>query len=279
VHRFSSLLALAAALATGNLLVNGDFSSWDSPTQPAGWTVEDTVYARIEQSSDPSRSPAYSARITRLVAGTGNNKGVMQYIPVTAGQVYTLEAWYFDDDINARGGLSITWRTADSTYIDNSGTVYTDSAIRDWQQLGVTDTAPATAAWANALLRVYGFTGGPAGGVVYLDDAVFDEGTGAVAEPPFAATPVRIAAQPTLVLQQTTIRYSLANAGPVSLAIHDLTGAARRCLVSTIQTGGDHVITWDGRDDSGQRLADGLYFAVLRTSAGETVRKLVLELR
>jgi hypothetical protein len=271
------LLLLAAALATGNLLVNGDFSSWDSPIQPTGWSVEDTVYARIEQCPDPNHSPAYSARITRLVAGTGNNKGVMQYIPVTAGQIYTLEAWYFDDDVNARGGMSITWRTADSTYIDNSGTVYTDSAVHTWQQLGVTDTAPATAVWANALLRVYGFTGGPAGGVVYLDDVVFDEGTGAVADRPSGSALTRFSTGPSIVIGQTSLRYTLARTGPVSLTIHDLTGTARRCLVAARQSAGDHSVSWDGKDNSGNLLSQGLYFAVLRTETGETVRKLVLE--
>lgn len=275
--RFHVLAMLVASLAAGNLLTNGDFSAWDNSTQPTGWIVENESLARVGQCADTSRSPAYSVRITRLVAGTGNNNGLRQNLTVTPGQPYTLSAWYLDNDVNARAGLSITWRTAGDSFIENSGTVYTDSAIRTWQQLSKTDTAPANAAVANVLLRIYGFTGSPAGGVAYLDDADFSLGTGAVAEAPANFSRARLAATPTLVVRHTSIRYAQPLAGPLSLTVHDLTGTARRCLVSSRLTAGEHVVTWDGTDDSGRRLPDGLYFAVLRTTSGETVRKLVLD--
>ncbi len=277
VKEHLGLVLVLTALCWGNLLSNGDFSLWDSPIRPTGWIVEDTTRARIGQCADTSRSPAYSARITRLVTGTGNNAGLRQLVPVSGGQLYTLSAWYFDDDVNASGGVSISWRAADSSFIANRGTRYTDSAIHTWQKVSRTDTAPSNAAYADCLLRVYGFAGGPAGGVVYLDDADLSPGTGGVTEGSTHVPRGRLAALPTLVVSQTTIRYTLPSAGPVSLVIHDLTGAARRSLASAILPAGEHCVTWDGADAKGNRLPNGLYFAVLRTTAGETVRKLVLE--
>jgi len=64
------------------------------------------------------------------------------------------------------------------------------------------------------------------------------------------------------------MRYSLAQAGPVSLTMHDLCGRLVRVLVNSEQKAGRYNVRWDGCDRSGRSLANGVYFC--RFAAGET---------
>jgi flagellar hook assembly protein FlgD len=49
----------------------------------------------------------------------------------------------------------------------------------------------------------------------------------------------------------------------VDLAIYDLTGRRVRTVLHGIRAAGPGSVTWDGRDEAGLRLANGLYFARL----------------
>ncbi|MEO0081256.1 MAG: hypothetical protein ABIL25_03055 [candidate division WOR-3 bacterium] len=268
-------LLLVCSVATANLLVNGDFSNWTDPTHPASWTVEDTVRAPVAQSTTYHSAP-YSARITRMVSGTGNNFGVNQWTVVSPDQDYTLTAWYLDNDPNARGGIGISWYTQDSTYISATGITYTDSAITTWQRLVKTATAPSTAGLAKVTLRVYGFTNSQPGGIVYVDDAELNL-TAAVAEPTHPRVRTALLAAPNPSSGSITFSLDLAGAGPVRLEVYDMAGCLRNIIhagpVSRSQT-----IAWAGTDSSGRPLPSGLYFAVATWSEGRTeVQKVVLD--
>ncbi len=271
------VLGLALAAAGANLLTNGDFSSWSGSTQPDNWTVEDTTKALIDQSTDPVRSPLYAVKITRLVEGTGNNKGLLQQVPVTASTEYTLSAWYLDNNVNAGCGLSITWRTAQDSFISNSGTVYGDSAIHTWQKVSKTGTAPANAAKADILLRIYGFSGSPSGGIVHLDDAEFVVGAGGVGDRPLARPAAfDLAVNPNPVAGAARISFALPRGGPATVQVYDATGSLRATPFSGTLDRGEHAIAWDGSDDTGLRLAEGLYFLSLETDGGSSVQKVVV---
>jgi len=271
-------LVVLAGICSANLLQNGDFSTWDNPNQPAGWDVEDTSEASIDRSSDPVRSAPFAVKITRLVAGTGSNSGVRQYVPVSGDQPYTLSAWYYDDDINAGGGIGISWYDADTSYISHSGTVYTDSAIHSWQQLVKADTSPANAAFGKVTLRIYGFTGSPPGGIVYVDDAEFVDGVGIEELPGPAVRPgSMLAVEPNPSPGPATISLQLARAGNVCLDVYDMTGSLRANVHKGGLDAGRHELRWTGRGIEGGVLPSGLYFAVLSDTAGNlSVCKLVV---
>ncbi len=57
----------------------------------------------------------------------------------------------------------------------------------------------------------------------------------------------------------TSIRYRLARAASVQLAVYDLAGRCIKILHNGMQSGGDHVVSWDGRDDQGCLLSSGVY--------------------
>ena len=64
----------------------------------------------------------------------------------------------------------------------------------------------------------------------------------------------------------TRISYSLAERGPVSIVVYDVTGRRVRVLVDEVRDAGPHSLVWDGRGDDGNELASGVYF--VRYSAG-----------
>jgi len=281
---FAALAALtvfAASPASARLLLNGQFSDWLTPTQPANWTVEDTAYARVGRSADTTRSAPYAARITRTVDSIGNNRGLSQFAPVDPDIRYTLRAWFLDAHPDVKGGLSITWRTADSTYISNSGVSYVDTLVTDWQQVSRTATSPATAAYAEVLLRIYNMNAqSPAGGWLYVDDAVLDTGASAVAEPgPGRTGRWSLSLLPTLSAGSIVAEARTAGeAADARLLAYDLTGSLRAVIWSGRLGPGRRTLTWDGTGGDGRRVAGGLYFIVLTGSNGERiVRKAILQ--
>jgi hypothetical protein len=74
----------------------------------------------------------------------------------------------------------------------------------------------------------------------------------------------------------TTIRYALAQAGEVELVIYNVAGARVRTLVSGQQPAGRRYAIWDGRDEAGRRVGDGVYFYSLRSGKLEASRKMLL---
>ena len=65
---------------------------------------------------------------------------------------------------------------------------------------------------------------------------------------------------------QTTIGYSLAKSGRVTLAIYDALGRQVRMLVDQSQEAGRYQVAWDGLDDQGRGVASGTY--LYRLDAG-----------
>ncbi len=68
---------------------------------------------------------------------------------------------------------------------------------------------------------------------------------------------------------RTGIRFSLEEPSVAELVIFDVAGRRVRSWPGQPLPAGEHVRTWDGRNDAGRRLADGVYFVRLK-SAGET---------
>jgi hypothetical protein len=63
---------------------------------------------------------------------------------------------------------------------------------------------------------------------------------------------------------------------PAVLRVYDLSGRLVRTLVAEPVTPGTHSVTWNGQDDSGARVASGVYFARLSCAGVEQATKLTL---
>lgn len=74
----------------------------------------------------------------------------------------------------------------------------------------------------------------------------------------------------------TEIRFRLEQPGKVDLAVFNVLGQKVKTLLSGSFSGGEHSVTWDGRDERGTALSSGVYFYRLRTENSVVTRKMVL---
>ena len=65
-------------------------------------------------------------------------------------------------------------------------------------------------------------------------------------------------------------------AGPTRLVIYNLTGQIVRVLTDGYLAAGAHVLTWDGRDRSGQEMASGVYIYRLEGTSFAITRRMML---
>jgi hypothetical protein len=75
-----------------------------------------------------------------------------------------------------------------------------------------------------------------------------------------------LASRPNPFSTKTNLVFDLPVAQDIRLAFYDITGRRVRLLCDGRQAAGRHLISWDGRDDVGRRLDNGVYF--LRLKAG-----------
>jgi hypothetical protein len=102
--------------------------------------------------------------------------------------------------------------------------------------------------------------------------------------PPAVAVPEVIAAGPAHLLAnapnpfdgRTTIRFDLTRESGVRLTVIDTGGRRVRSLLTKTLPPGVHRIAWDGRDNAGARVANGVYYTMLETTEGVASRSVTL---
>jgi hypothetical protein len=70
------------------------------------------------------------------------------------------------------------------------------------------------------------------------------------------------------------LEFRLQDTGPITVAIFDVQGRRIRTLHEGDLSAGVHAISWDGLAAAGQKVSDGIYFALLETPQGSEVSKL-----
>jgi len=85
-----------------------------------------------------------------------------------------------------------------------------------------------------------------------------------------------LGAIPSVFTSRTSIEYILGAKQNISLDVYDILGNHVMNLASGQVSAGKNSVIWDGKDDSGNPVASGMYFCVLETSGGKDVEKLTL---
>jgi hypothetical protein len=85
-----------------------------------------------------------------------------------------------------------------------------------------------------------------------------------------------LSAYPNPFNPQTRIVYVLPVTTHVCLCVYDVQGRLLRTLIDDVQEAGRHTVAWDGRHESGQALASGVYFAQLHLGERTLRHKLIL---
>ena len=82
--------------------------------------------------------------------------------------------------------------------------------------------------------------------------------------------------RPNPFISQTSLNFTLPQAGLARLAVFDIRGREVAVLVDRHLSGGSHGAEWNGRDRNSKHVSAGVYFARLTVADGERVSKLVL---
>ena len=64
------------------------------------------------------------------------------------------------------------------------------------------------------------------------------------------------------------MRFEAPGAGQVQLTVYDVLGRRIRNVVDSPHAQGEHAVVWDGLDDTGARIASGLYLVCLMVKTG-----------
>ena len=134
--------------------------------------------------------------------------------------------------------------------------------------------------------RAYAFTDvEPAPGTyVYRIGEVASDGSvllhGSAAIHVGAAVPARTFLDPAVpnpFNPSTTLRFGLASGGPATVEVFDARGRLVRTLLRLANAApGFRTVTWDGRSESGTRVASGVYVVRLRVAGSAFSRRLTL---
>jgi hypothetical protein len=74
----------------------------------------------------------------------------------------------------------------------------------------------------------------------------------------------------------TTISFYLPNAEFVNMGIFNALGQKIRNLITERFSGGEHTITWDGKDEQGNEAPGGVYFYKMTAGQFQSTKKMVL---
>jgi len=85
-----------------------------------------------------------------------------------------------------------------------------------------------------------------------------------------------VSAYPNPFNPETTIRYTLPSKGRVTINVFDARGAHVATLVDAVTRAGAYTVTWNGRDDRGNAVSSGVFFARLTSPAGARSYKVTL---
>jgi len=83
--------------------------------------------------------------------------------------------------------------------------------------------------------------------------------------------------QPNPARARVSIRYTLDAERQTLLQVHDLTGRVVRTLCASSMKRGAYSVTWNGADDHGRSLANGVYFVRLIAGDYRATEKVVLQ--
>jgi hypothetical protein len=91
-----------------------------------------------------------------------------------------------------------------------------------------------------------------------------------------APTVGRVSAYPNPFNNKVRIGYELSSSSDVSVSIYNIYGALVRTISNQFEVEGNYTIDWNGKNDSGSNVPDGIYFYTISTRKSETSGKIVL---
>ncbi|PKN80422.1 MAG: hypothetical protein CVU48_01945 [Candidatus Cloacimonetes bacterium HGW-Cloacimonetes-1] len=94
--------------------------------------------------------------------------------------------------------------------------------------------------------------------------------------PQIPVSTVLMSAYPNPFNPQTSLRYSLKEAGNVTIDVYNVKGQIIRSFTKNHATPGYFSVTWDGKDNSGSSVSSGVYFYRMISGKYSAIRKMML---
>ncbi|MCD4775996.1 MAG: T9SS type A sorting domain-containing protein [Candidatus Aegiribacteria sp.] len=83
-------------------------------------------------------------------------------------------------------------------------------------------------------------------------------------------------AYPNPFTSSTALRLTLPTSSKVLAVVYDISGRQVASLMEEMRPAGELLLFWDGRDNSGESLGQGIYFAVITVGNHQAVRRMML---
>jgi hypothetical protein len=74
----------------------------------------------------------------------------------------------------------------------------------------------------------------------------------------------------------TSVKYDMASAGDVNIAVFNVLGQEVKELVNGYSEAGSHEVIWDGKNTYGEQVASGIYFYRIETEQFNETKKMIL---
>ncbi|HYW68018.1 MAG TPA: S8 family serine peptidase, partial [bacterium] len=130
----------------------------------------------------------------------------------------------------------------------------------DWTPIEIIEALRSTATQSSAPDTLMGW------GIAQAYDARYADWAGVDGSQ--AAVPRVVWASPNPSSHGTKVQFVLNKRGRAVVAVYNASGGLVRALVDRVLPSGPHAVEWDGRDETGQPVASGVYFAKLRAAGG-----------
>ena len=205
---------------------------------------------------------------------TATGFGMISIFNVPAGQYFVLTDLDWNPSVLGSGDFITTVSIVDSTVrwsrpatigagviflpsFHNTTGIVVNAGLTVF--IGTNNTIPSNLSWTAS------WSG-------YLVSAM----TGAIDTETETGKGLSINATPNPTQGVTNLALTLAAGASVVLAVYSVDGECVRTLHRGPLEKGDHVFTWDGRDDAGRSAARGVYFAKLQSEEGEDATRITL---
>ncbi len=206
------------------------------------------------------------------------------------------DEWLITPQFACPANANLTFKThvfRGSTYLDNyyvkvstnNGQIWTTlwnatALTGGWTTYTDVLTIPLTAYAGQNIKLAWHATDGPANDglwYVWFIDQVKVEGT--VSNEDVTVPVVLTELQgnyPNPFNPETTIRYSVKEATPVTIEIYNVKGQLVRTLVNETRAAGNHSVVWNGVDENGRSISSGVYFYKMKAGAYSSTKKMIL---
>jgi hypothetical protein len=121
-----------------------------------------------------------------------------------------------------------------------------------------------------------GQSGDPAVGDHTKSSCIQSQPSSSVPAAAGGAAPLLRPVEPNPVGERATLRFATPVAGRVTLAVYAADGSLVRLVLDEDLAAGSYTAFWDGRDDLGRRVAQGVYFAGAAMGGEQSVRRVLL---